>query len=398
MATNDSAAGPRASISYSREDLEFVLWLSTSLRGLGHEVWIGHERIVAGRNTVNAIHNALDQADVMLLVITPEALQSRLVNSQWTYFYCECEKPLIPLIRRPLGPDDKLNFMLAYLQSVDFLNDYEQSDATQMALARLHCTLLETYRNLTAGNSEVPSSFLTPLNPIDELSTREAGILRVHHSMPTDTFIDWVRQAVGSVRIMNTWTGLLARQPQLFFKSLERGCEVQILLLSPSSPFARQRDRNLNLGATSRDANEQEVPRNIQTTIRQLADLFQLVEDLPGQLDLRLYDLLPSLSMHQCDTRALIGFYPHSARTTTFPMLEVQTNSALGRRFNHEFEAIWNHAMIVDLAPRGLLARADDDLSFNETLSTRELEIMGLIEAGLSIRTSRTLGRDAGNP
>jgi DNA-binding CsgD family transcriptional regulator len=379
-----TAPKPRIFICYNSEDADFVAWLSRSLRGLGHAVWDDQENIVGGLSTIQALQSALDQSDVMLLVITPEALQSRLVNSQWTYFFGERGKALIPLLRRTLGPSDKLNFMLASLQSIDFSSDYDPSDKSEAALARLHHTLQQTYSWLTrGGDDDVPSSYHTPRIKEDDFGTRQAGLLRVHQAMPIDTFVGWTQHAHKTVRLLTTWTGLLYNQPQLFYAPLERGCAVQILLLNPSSPFARQRSLDIYLGMPLRTINEQEVPRNIQTSIRQIADLYQEAEGLPGRLDLRLYDLLPSFSLYQCDLRILIGFFPHSARTTTFPMLEVQSDSLLGRRFSEEFDAIWTHATAIDLSPRVPPRRADS-AALDEALSARELEILKLIDAGLS--------------
>ncbi|MBL8145115.1 MAG: toll/interleukin-1 receptor domain-containing protein, partial [Anaerolineae bacterium] len=275
-----SEASPRVFIAYSPEDVEFALWLSAALRGVGHEVWIGQDDVVAGRNTLRAMQSALDHAEVMLLIITPESLQSRLVESQWTYFYCECEKPLIPIVRRPPGAGDQLNFVLASLQSIDFSNKNEQTGESSSPLARLHHALQAAPRSLPTADNEASSSFPTPLNAPRNNGTHEAGILSVYPAMPVELFLDWASNASQTIQILNTWTGLLARQPQRFLESLNRGCTIQILLLNPSSPFARQRSRDLSLEQQSRDADELEVPRNIQTAIRQLADLFREAEAL----------------------------------------------------------------------------------------------------------------------
>ncbi|MCK6577052.1 MAG: LuxR C-terminal-related transcriptional regulator [Anaerolineae bacterium] len=358
--------------------------MSAALRNLGHSVRVGSENAAAGLHTMDAFQNALDGADVMLLVITPEALRSRLVSSAWTYFYYEREKPLIPILRRSPGPTDRLNFMLASLRSIDFARVDTDEGEKEAALARLHHTLLQTYGSLSGIADDVPSSYRTPPVPGDSAITLDPGIVHVHPSMPVGTFVGWAQQAARRICILTTWTGLLASQPAIFHEALQRGCAVQILLLNPASPLARQRSLDIHLGTSTRFIDEQEVPRNIQTTIRQLADLHQEVDHLPGSMDLRLYDLLPSFSWFRCDERALIGFFPHSTRMTTFPMLEVQADSVLGRRFSQEFDAVWNHSTVIDFTPRSDARSIDESQPLAEPVSGRETEILQLIVAGWS--------------
>ena len=130
------------------------------------------------------------------------------------------------------------------------------------------------------------------------------------------------------------------------------------------------------------DANE--VPQNIRTSIRQLASLHAEIGDSSAQLELRLYDLLPSCSIHQSDDRALVGFFPHAGRTTTFPMLETQINSPFGKHFEEEFIHIWDSSMPVDLALYFAPEVETANRALLAPLSARELEILSLICAGLS--------------
>jgi DNA-binding CsgD family transcriptional regulator len=373
---------PRVFLCYSLEDVEFIVWLSQSLQALGHHVWVDHEQIAGGLPTFDAIHKALDQSDIMLLVITPEAMQSRLVNSEWTYFYCECGKKLIPIALRPLQPSVKLNFMLASLQSIDFHREDREA-----SLSLLHRTLTEAYPTLPGNDPdaiEVPNSFRTPnrWTAQDKLPTKQAGLTRVHLGMPIDVFTGWVRQAQHTLRLLNTWTGIFYDRPDLLITPIELGCTVQILLLDPSSPFAKQRSLDIYLGSEQPDVDE--VPKNIQISIRQLASVYAALGGSEDKLELRLYNVMPSFSLHQCDQRALIGFFPHTTRTTTFPMLEVEMETPLGSRFSEEFEAIWNSAMPIDLSPRIPERVEGANQALPEPLSSRELEILRLIAAGFS--------------
>src|SRR5260221_9049201 len=105
MINNDRA--PRLFISHSAQDYDFAVWLAEALRQLGHNVWLDTKSTLGGSSTIDTIHQALDESDVMLLVVTPNALKSALITREWTYFYCDCEKKLIPLL---LEPPDRINF------------------------------------------------------------------------------------------------------------------------------------------------------------------------------------------------------------------------------------------------------------------------------------------------
>lgn len=375
---------PRVFISYGPEDAEFVAWLSESLHHMGHYVWVDRDQIFGGSRTFDAIHHALDQSEVMLLVVTPESLRSRLVSSEWTYFYYEREKNLIPIFLRPLESPDKLNFMLAALQSIDFHREDREN-----ALNSLHNTLNEVYSQIEGDNqseAKVPEGFQTPnqWTAQDKLRAGKAGLIYVHLGMPLEVYISHIRQAKRLIRVLNTWTGIFYDHTYLLVEPVRRGCTVQILLLDPSSAFARQRSLDLHLGNGSEQGDTDEVPKNIQASIRQFASIYPELEGLAGRLELRLYNLLPSFSVHQWDDRALIGFFPHTSRTTTFPMLEVELNTLLGIRFNEEFEAIWENSVTIDLSPHLPARIAAANEALEEPLSVRELEILGHISAGMS--------------
>ena len=384
MVTHPPSSVPRVFVAHCPDDEAFAHWLSGALRELGHTVWVGSENITGGLHTMEAIQSALDHSDVMVLLVTPKALQSRMVNSQWTYFYYERQKPLIPVLSRSLGPDDRLNFMLASLQSITFARADGTDGESEAALANLHRALTEAYGNLGHNGDDVPPSYRMPPVPVADVAALNGGVVQVHPGMPVEAFVEWARQATQHVRMLTTWTGLLASRPDVFHEALKHGCFVQILLLNPASPFARQRSLDMHLGTPTRFVDEYEVPRNIQTMIRQLGELHLEVAHLPGRLELRLYDLLPSFSWFQCDSRALVGFFPHTSRMTAFPMLEIQPDSTVGQRFGQDFDAVWSHATAVDLVPRGAVHSMDMSLPLTDPVSAREIEVLEMIVAGWS--------------
>jgi DNA-binding CsgD family transcriptional regulator len=320
----------------------------------------------------------------MLLAISPNSLQSRRVNGEWTYFFCECEKALIPLLINPLTPPAKINFMLASLQHVDFYR--QDKDA---ALDVLHRTLLRIYAEIREGEQElsgVSRSFRTPArwSQADQLPTTHAGLVQVHLSMPVDLYANWLHQASTHIRVLNTWTGIFIDHGDSILKAIQNGVRVQMLLLDPSSPFARQRSHDLSLARGDVVIDQEEVSKNIRTSIRQLVTFCLEPECDTSGLELRLYNAMPAVSMHQCDHHALVGFFPHSERTTTFPVLEIRTDSPFGTQIEAEFSHLWQVATPIDLSPQFAERVLAANQTLIEPLSTRELEILQLIASGLS--------------
>lgn len=108
-------------ISYARKYEEFARKIAASLSGVGVKVWLDVQSIPAGMNWSHAIQEGLDTADMMIVIITPESLESRNVESEWQYFISE-GKPVIPI----LLISSKINFQLRQLQYIDFQNqDYD---------------------------------------------------------------------------------------------------------------------------------------------------------------------------------------------------------------------------------------------------------------------------------
>lgn len=121
----------RIFIAYAREYQIFATSLARSLSKIGAEIWIDVESIPAGMPWHNAIHQGLETCDVMLLIITPESMQSRNVEAEWFYFLNE-NKPIIPILYRTTP----VNYQLRSLEFIDFENtDYKT------AFRRLHKAL-----------------------------------------------------------------------------------------------------------------------------------------------------------------------------------------------------------------------------------------------------------------
>ena len=65
---------------------------------------------------MDAIGQALNSADSLLLILSPDSLNSRHVKMEYRYFFLQ-EKPIIPVLYKKV---DSLPFELATLHYVDF--------------------------------------------------------------------------------------------------------------------------------------------------------------------------------------------------------------------------------------------------------------------------------------
>ena len=89
-------------ISYSRVDWEpFVSQLVNRLRDNGLSLWIDQHLLVGGDDWMDAIGEALDTCKVLLLVMSPEALDSKFVKMEYRHFFNH-DKTIVPLLYRPV--------------------------------------------------------------------------------------------------------------------------------------------------------------------------------------------------------------------------------------------------------------------------------------------------------
>jgi len=86
-----------AFISYSREDSEFALRLAQDLKAAGAEAWIDQIDIVPGSSWDNAIEEALEAAQYMVLVLSPASARSENVRDEVSYAL-EQGKIVIPVL------------------------------------------------------------------------------------------------------------------------------------------------------------------------------------------------------------------------------------------------------------------------------------------------------------
>jgi hypothetical protein len=113
---------PFTFISYSRHCIGFVDDLAHQLEMQGFKTWLDYRSLVPGRPWLEQIHKGLDEAELLLLVVSPESIASKSVEIEWRY-YLERKKRIILLILRAVDLPPKLES----LEWVDFRGGYRSA-------------------------------------------------------------------------------------------------------------------------------------------------------------------------------------------------------------------------------------------------------------------------------
>jgi pSer/pThr/pTyr-binding forkhead associated (FHA) protein len=89
-------------IAYAREDWEdLVAPLTVALQDAGMQIWVDQYLVQGGDDWQTAIEQALHECWLMVLILSPEALDSRYARLAYRYFVNR-EKPVIPLAYKPV--------------------------------------------------------------------------------------------------------------------------------------------------------------------------------------------------------------------------------------------------------------------------------------------------------
>jgi RNA-directed DNA polymerase len=123
IATNIGAHPIRIFISYSSKDRGFAKKLVNSLVSAGMGIWIDINNIPPGANWSNAVDKGLQACNAMVLIMTPDAMESSNVENEWQVFHDD-KKLIVPILWK-LVNQNQLHFQLRRLQHIDFCSqDY----------------------------------------------------------------------------------------------------------------------------------------------------------------------------------------------------------------------------------------------------------------------------------
>ena len=106
-------------ISYSRSDMGFALELGGKLREAGHKVWIDTKGIPGGHDWRVRITSAIEASKLVLIILSPEALESEWVQRELNYAD-KLKKPILPVVSKASSSlPPWFDFQFGQLQRVD---------------------------------------------------------------------------------------------------------------------------------------------------------------------------------------------------------------------------------------------------------------------------------------
>ncbi len=118
-------------ISYAHADSPFVDRLEADLRQQGFAPWVDRQRLAGGQRWRHELQEAVERAQVLLIVLSPEAVASTNVQIEYDYAL-EQGKVVIPLYYRQCN----VPMELRAIQRIDFRQNYESG--LQALLQALH--------------------------------------------------------------------------------------------------------------------------------------------------------------------------------------------------------------------------------------------------------------------
>jgi TIR domain/NB-ARC domain len=148
-------------ISYAHSDSDFVDRLEADLRTQeGLSIWVDRHGLAGGQKWRRALQDAIDRAQVLLVVLSPEAVASQYVQIEYGYA-SEEGKLIIPLYYRSC----KVPLELRSIQWIDFEHSYEQGLAA--LVQALHRHVGTTPAPTSSGSSSLPATEPAVQHPVE---------------------------------------------------------------------------------------------------------------------------------------------------------------------------------------------------------------------------------------
>src|SRR5215472_2310974 len=143
-------------ISYAHADSAFVDRLEADLQKEGFDPWVDRQRLKGGQRWRRALQDAVKGAQVLLIVLSPDAITSENVQIEYDYVL-ELGKLVIPLYYRQC----EVPMELRAIQWIDFRQSYEQG------IAALVQVLHQQQDKITPSSAQTQPADLVP-QPIQQ--------------------------------------------------------------------------------------------------------------------------------------------------------------------------------------------------------------------------------------
>src|SRR5438046_8692125 len=90
---------PAVFISYSRKDFYFAESLAFHLDREGIATWLDANHLAPGGDWAAEIDHALDEAETVILVLTPDSVRSEYVRREWQRALAQGDRLILALFR-----------------------------------------------------------------------------------------------------------------------------------------------------------------------------------------------------------------------------------------------------------------------------------------------------------
>lgn len=171
MANEYGEQRPRVFISYSRVDSEFAYRLRADLEANGFVTWIDTAKLgdEGGQEWIRVIEKAVDSCQAMVVVLSPEAVDSKYVHMEYHRIQTQPGKLLIPLHYRTVT---QAHMDLDLTQWIEFRNGKDGPDTYQTGLNKLIRSLAKAPQPpKLAPLPQAPTISTTPQS-VNELADR----------------------------------------------------------------------------------------------------------------------------------------------------------------------------------------------------------------------------------
>lgn len=225
--------------------------------------------------------------------------------------------------------------LLVYLGLAGHLRDPYQSIAPAIGIAFISSSIFAlAYDTLNrqSFSDEISATIASILR--EHFSSRahmdDIGLVNIHEVMPSADVIKAIASAE-NVDILQSWIPDVIPMRQALSRAVEKGAEVRILMMDPSSDAVRRRNKELGYRDPSAAA------RAIEGSLTEL-------DAITNKLDVRLYSGFSSVWLYRVDGEVFGGAFLRGVPAIQSLCLHLRLDTELGSQFFMHFETIWQEA------------------------------------------------------
>ena len=146
------------------------------------------------------------------------------------------------------------------------------------------------------------------------------------------------KNSKSEIKILNTYLPFIVDLEDGIQQAVDNGCVIKILLLDPESQFASKR------GETIGFKDPTTVSRWIHNNIEEIGRIREKCHN-PQNIELRLFDRLPIISLIGIGEKTIIGFFLEKVASFKGPNIElIYKEGGVAEYFINHFNEIWDRS------------------------------------------------------